>query len=442
MALGIDFNTANSGNGDTLYTAFTKINNMFTTTTKLSNGDLTVGRDGGIKVGKGGGTSYGGTAIGQNALNNSSAGLDNTAVGWSALENSIGNYNTAVGSNAMKDSSGSNANSNTAVGAGVLQPTTGGNNTGVGNVALRNNTSGYENTAIGAGALQANTIGYYNIAIGSGSQNTSTGTNGNTSVGNYSLYNANTGNQNTAFGYGALQNNQSANNSVAVGHVSLQGNTTGQNNTGIGIATLFENQTKSNNTAVGTYALYFNNSLYSNCTGLGYNSNVSADNQIRLGDTAITAVVSQVGSFSDIRDKADVRDTVLGLDFLNSLRPVDYKWDMREDYRTEKPSSLSQDATEEEKNAHKILTDEWLESCKVENITHDGTHTRTRYHHGLIAQEVKSVIEASGVDFGGFQDHTVNGGDEVMTISYMELITPMIKAIQELTARINVLEGN
>ena len=90
----------------------------------------------------------------------------------------------------------------------------------------------------------------------------------------------------------------------------------------------------------------------------------------------------------------------------------------------------------------KILMDEWVESTKLDNITHDGTHTRTRYHHGLIAQEVQDVIEASGVDFGGFQDHSVNGGQDVLSIGYTELIAPMVKAIQELTARINVLEGN
>ena len=144
-----------------------------------------------------------------------------------------------------------------------------------------------------------------------------------------------------------------------------------------------------------------------------------------------------VNSRSDLRDKTEVRNTVLGLDFINELRPVDYKWDMREDYRTEMPSQG--ELSDED---FKILIDEWLESCKVENLTHDGTHKRTRYHHGLIAQEVQDVIEASGVDFGGFQDHKVNGGGDVLSIGYTELIAPMIKAIQELTARINALENN
>ena len=285
---------------------------------------------------------------------------------------------------------------------------TGASNTANGHSALSSNTSGYENTAIGKSALQANTTGYYNIAIGSGSQSSGTGANGNTSVGNYSLYNANTGNQNTAIGYGALQNNSSGLNNTAIGHGALSGNTG-----------------------------------FFNIAGLGYDAQVTASNQIQLGSGFTTChTYGALVNRSDERDKTQIRDTVLGLDFINELRPVDYKWDMREDYKTEMPSPLGLDATEEEKDAHKVIMDEWLESVKMDNLTHDGTHTRTRYHHGLIAQEVQDVIEASGVDFGGFQDHKVAGGQDVLSIGYTELIAPMIKAIQELTARINVLEGN
>ena len=36
------------------------------------------------------------------------------------------------------------------------------------------------------------------------------------------------------------------------------------------------------------------------------------------------------------------------------------------------------------------------------------------------------------MDFGGFQDHAVNGGQDVLSLGYMELIAPLIKAVQEL----------
>lgn len=62
-------------------------------------------------------------------------------------------------------------------------------------------------------------------------------------------------------------------------------------------------------------------------------------------------------------------------------------------------------------------------------------------HHGLIAQEVKAVLDAKDIDFGGFQDHKVKGGDDVLSIGYEELIAPLIKAIQELSAEVASLKA-
>ena len=63
----------------------------------------------------------------------------------------------------------------------------------------------------------------------------------------------------------------------------------------------------------------------------------------------------------------------------------------------------------------------------------------TRYHHGLIAQDVKQVMTALNVDFGGYQDHSINGGDDVLSIGYTELISPLIRAVQEQQEQINTL---
>jgi hypothetical protein len=59
----------------------------------------------------------------------------------------------------------------------------------------------------------------------------------------------------------------------------------------------------------------------------------------------------------------------------------------------------------------------------------------------LIAQEVKQLIESTGVDFGGFQNANHNGGDDVMAIGYDELIAPLIKAVQQLSAKVAALES-
>ena len=154
---------------------------------------------------------------------------------------------------------------------------------------------------------------------------------------------------------------------------------------------------------------------------------------MQLGNSLTTTYAyGAVQGRSDIRDKADVRDTTLGLDFIMALRPVDFKWDLRESYNTPPPVVPSSEATEEEKANYKLQLEQWAQANDINNIVHDGTHKRSRYHHGLIAQEVKQVLDDKGIDFGGYQDHAIKGGKDVKSIGYNELIAPLIKAIQEL----------
>ena len=270
------------------------------------------------------------------------------------------------------------------------------------------------NLALGAGALQSNTTGY----------------------------------NNTASGVNALQSNTTGYHNTASGGWALQANTTGYQNTANGASALANNTTGTNNTASGLQAL-LSNTTYSNIAGFGYNSQVTGSNQVQLGDANTTTYVyGTVQNRSDIRDKADVRDTVLGLDFIQSLRPVDYRWDMREDYKParpdiEMPSSEDEDY-ELKKAEYDLIMAEWLEGCKHENIVRDGSKKRTRFHQGFIAQEVLALNS----DFGGIQDHIVKGGEDVLSIGYDEIIAPLVKAVQEqqvmieiLKARIEILEG-
>jgi hypothetical protein len=296
-------------------------------------------------------------------------------------------------------------------------------NTVAGRDALKNNTTGQLNAAFGYNAIVSNT----------------------------------TGSVNTAMGYNSLLLNTSGNANTAIGVNSIFNNTSGGGNTAAGVFSLFNNTTGSNNTATGINSLY-NNVAFSNATGIGSNSQVSASNQVQLGDSATTTYAyGALQNRSDIRDKADVRDTLLGLDFISLLRPVDYKWDMREDYRSEmpavvlRPSDLGSDANEEDiikyaaelaaYESYLVAKDEWLEASKLSSIVHNGSKKRNRYHHGLIAQEVKAVLDEQGMDFGGFQDHRMKGGDDVFSIGYAELIAPLIKSIQQLKARVEQLES-
>ena len=175
-------------------------------------------------------------------------------------------------------------------------------------------------------------------------------------------------------------------------------------------------------------------SALKNSTALGYDARVSGSNQVQLGNSDTTTYAyGSVQDRSDARDKADVRDTVLGLDFISALRPVDFRWDMRDDYF---------DVEEYEETVADEKGDEITETrSRLVPIPKDGSKKRTRYHHGLIAQEVKAVMDEMGVDFGGYQDHKINGGKDVLTIGYAELVAPLIKAVQQLSAKVERLEA-
>lgn len=251
---------------------------------------------------------------------------------------------------------------------------------------------------------------------------------------NTSLSKNTTGTYITAFGCQALANNTTGESNVAVGVNSLSANTIGGANTAVGVGSLSNNLSGYHNTAIGNQALIASSvNNVSNCVGLGYNAEVTGNHQIQLGNSGMTTYVfGTVQNRSDERDKADIIPTKLGLEFIKLLRPVDYRWDMRDSYRTPLPAPLSEDATDAEKTAHKEAMSKYIEGNNLSNLTHDGSQKRSRYHHGLIAQDVSEIIRTTGMDFGGFQDHKRDGGEDVMSIGYDELIAPLIKALQEL----------
>jgi hypothetical protein len=282
-----------------------------------------------------------------------------------------------------------------------------------------------------------------NIFIGIGTAGTRSNTN--CIVGfNTSLSKNTTGNFLTAFGCQALTNNTTGVSNVAVGVNSLLANTTGGANTAVGVGTLSDNVSGFHNTAIGNQALSASsaNNLQ-NCVGLGYNAEVTGNAQIQLGNSGQTTYVfGTVQNRSDERDKADIRPTKFGLEFIKLLRPVDYRWDMRDSYRTPMPDPVDENASEEEKDAYNAKYKEYQEGNKLSNITHDGSKKKKRFHHGLIAQEVQELIKSQRIeDFGGFQDHTMAGGDSVLSIGYAELIAPLIKAVQELAQVNEELQG-
>lgn len=182
-----------------------------------------------------------------------------------------------------------------------------------------------------------------------------------------------------------------------------------------------------NNVIVGNYSYQAIANNYSNCTIIGSYANCTGNAQVQLGSTiSNTYSYANLQNISDARDKADICNTTLGLEFISQLRPVDYRWNYREDYVI---------------NTGEYQTINGIRIPITETLDNDGSKTRTRFHHGFIAQEVKQVMDTMGIDFGGYQDHTINGGQDKLSLSYTELIAPMIKAIQELKIEVNMLKA-
>ena len=84
------------------------------------------------------------------------------------------------------------------------------------------------------------------------------------------------------------------------------------------------------------------------------------------------------------------------------------------------------------------------ESQELEAKVNNQTIKDKRSHQGLIAQEVAETLEKHGVDkneFGGLDIQKTDKYNDFHGMSYEQFIAPMIKAIQELKAEIEILKN-
>jgi hypothetical protein len=97
---------------------------------------------------------------------------------------------------------------------------------------------------------------------------------------------------------------------------------------------------------------------------------------------------------SDSTFKKDISPTLLGLDFINRLNPVQY-----------------------------YLINQ----------------TTPYKHEGFIAQDVKKVLDSIGIKSSIWKESDED--ESYQYLNYQELIAPIVKAIQELTAKVESLES-
>ena len=251
--------------------------------------------------------------------------------------------------------------------------------TAVGFEALRANTTGADNSAVGHHALLANTTGF----------------------------------ENSALGQDALLANTTGSFNTGIGADVLTGNTTGGYNTAVGDQALYSNTIGSYRSALGVLANGFDTNRDNN-TGVGYNANPTASNQVRIGNTSVTSIGGQVSftTFSDQRFKTDAReDEVVGLDFILALRPRTYRYDIH--------------AYEDWVAGTYGVRDEndWPDKYAIE-------HTRFT---GFFAQEVEAAAEQLGFDFSGVD--APEDAKDVYGLRYAEFVVPLVKAVQELARK-------
>ena len=131
--------------------------------------------------------------------------------------------------------------------------------------------------------------------------------------------------------------------------------------------------------------------------GIGFGAEVPSaisDNQVRIGNQSVTYAGVQVAwtVTSDKRWKSDIKNSELGLDFVKKLRPVSY-------FRNND------------------------ESKKLE--------------YGFIAQEIEEALNNSGASNNGIISKDDKG---MYGVRYNDLMSPMVKAIQEQQQMIEMLK--
>jgi len=325
------------------------------------------------------------------------------------------------------------------------------------------------NVAIGVNALRGVTTGDYNVAIGYKALCSVTSGLGNTAAGYLAGCTITTGTCNTFLGYKTYPPSGAAacSQNTAIGFCT-QKSLTGNNNTSIGsCAHTGFNSTTSDNVAIGYRAGYrtygggnvtvgtstkgygkttvvgknrgysqycsvgIGHSSYGggNCSvALGYNSAALGNYTISIGfgvyntnsyhiqwgnssNNVKNCIWPTWSGLSDQRDKANIQslDSKYGVEFIKKLKPKSFSWDNRETY---------------------------VRECGFEFGQKDGTLTTPIENYGFIAQEIDETIEELGIKFDAL------GGKEkdAFRVRYSDFIAPMIKTVQEIAARLELLD--
>jgi hypothetical protein len=410
-----------------------------------TNADLLIG--GFVSAGNGTGSFSANTIFGESVLSSNVSGEYITAMGTNAAAGvTTAQYLTAFGNGAgqtittsnkhsafgyralysmatMADS-GDNWNGCTAVGFRALQSNTG-------------NASVSDSVGVGAGALYSSTTGTLNVALGNGALYSATTASSNVAVGWKALflhnntdavgigYNAAatmvnspitavgsgaaevaTGSSVTAIGYRALRLSTTGTDITVVGSGAFQNCVTGCNNNTVIGASAANNMTFGlSNTYVGAAVVASTASSTSNEIAIGASVTGKGSNTAFIGGTSGAYNGKNVTTWettSDERIKRNIVDSPKGLAEINQLRVRNFQ------YKEEADMPKTEDG-----------------APVVVGLDPNKQVT------GFIAQEIQPI----------FPEAVATHAHDILSVSADPVLYAMVKAIQELTARLEALEA-
>ena len=448
------------------------------------NSTGTTQHEGTIAIGYNAGTAINAEAaegsifIGHEAGDAATSGAANVGVGYQSLSGAMGSncsYNTAFGHQAGKAIAG-NSNSNVAIGTFAMQNAAECDR----NVAIGYNAAGTfddgqdQNVVIGyragadisVAAADSNVLIGFEAGIGGSGDlagavvvgaNALKGTGGNNSTGQVaigadSLTSVNSGTNNVAVGYQTGFPVTTGNHNTLIGHLAGRNLGGGASHTtliGMQAGTNMNTSGDTFNVCIGSEAgdvitSGVNNTIIgtaadpsaaggTNQIVIGYGVAGQGDNFAVIGNGSTTRLYiadDQGGQLfagtstintSDKRIKKDIEDSNLGLDFINKLRPVNYK---------------KREVTEYDDSLKKKMS--WYKNNTTPRVLEKEQKEKTRV--GFIAQEVGKVLK----DLGFADNNEIIEIDKDTTqqgLAYERFVPSLVKAVQELSAKVEQLEN-
>lgn len=350
------------------------------------------------------------TTVNGHCFTNGNTCIDNVGFGTTLFSNMNGTsrYNTAIGVGVLGATTSQCRINNTAVGCGAINSV---------NACLNNNTSiGYKSLAR---SVNATAVGFYAsaygtdaLAVGHSAQASNLYS---VAIGRY----AQASQKSVAVGCAAIAN--SAENITAIGtKASAQGSRStvigyyavdsgGNYSTTIGVCA----------TGSGEYSIVVGSKSSSsggnNNIVLGYNITASGDGNIffntNLGSGPNT-IYTKWSYNSDCRDKTKIEPLGynLGLPLVKKLKPVTFRWDLRDHY---------------------------VRKCGFERGVKDGTLKRPELQLGILAQDLDVSLQELNERFDALKLDT---DKEKYSLTEGAFVSSLVKSIQQLTNRLDVIK--